>query len=773
MIPPTDPFSRIVQALGDRVVRPTSRGVRAKCPGHDDHDPSLDVDRGDDGRVLLNCRSQGCTPESIVAALDLKMADLFVSANVLLPHAQPMAKKEPTRYPTPQALAEAAARFKEGTLDGTFLYRDRNGKPVFGVVRVRQSNGEKAIPQFRPDAEAWVFGGPKGPRPLFRLPELLAAAPDAPVQFFEGEQKAELAASLGFTATSCSQGAGKARHHDFATLLGRIVVVFPDNDEIGRDHAADIARRAHAAGARSVSVARLPNLPDKGDIVDFVTRRRDEGATDEEITREIDAAMAISAAISAAIPAPTPPAATESPVHEPEPVVDPGDGTRLFPIEALPPVLRCLVCEGAEAQDVDAAFLGAPMLAVLAGAIGSARGVEVREGWREPSILWVGNVAPSGTGKSPALDVLLAPVREVDEELGRKSKAAEQRYKADLAQWQREQRRNSADTGPAPEPPPTLCVLLDDATMEVVAVRLLANPRGVTFALDELSTWFAGFDAYRGGRGGDEAKWLKIYGARPLKVDRKGGGTIYVDSPHVSVVGGITPRAAVRRLGQAQRDSGLAARLLLFEPPTSPTLWRGQGISSETLSRYRFVVQSLLDLRRHEEPLVLPLTTEARALFREAHDRLAIAGATAAGNGDEDMAAVCAKLRSAIPRMALALALAKAAEDGKAELLRSVDAAAMASAITLGEYFRQQAGVLYAKWRASEGAPFVARVQAAIRAVGEQGATRTMIRDAFGRNAKAEQIDGALAALREQGLIVKVEPPRGSIGRPAERWRVA
>lgn len=769
MIPLADPFARVVQSLGDRVVRSTSRGVRARCPGHDDHDPSLDVDRGDDGRVLLCCRSNGCTPETIVAALDLKMADLFVSATGLLPHARPMEKKEPTRYPTPQALADAAARFKGGTLDGTFLYHDMNGEPVFGIVRVRLPNGEKEIPQFRPDTGGWVFGGPKGPRPLFRLPELLTASPDVPVLFFEGEQKAALAAFLGFTATSCSQGAGKAEYHDFAPLRGRIVVVFPDNNEVGRHHAADVARLAHAAGARSVSVAQLPDLPDKGDVVDFVTRRRDEGATDEEITREIDAAMAI----SAAIPAPTPPAAADAPVHETEPVSDPGDGTRPFPIEALPPVLRHLVCEGAEAQDVDAAFFGAPMLAVLAGAIGSARGVQVRDGWREPSILWVGNVAPSGAGKSPALDVLLAPVREVDEELVRRSAVAHERYKTDLAQWQREQRRNSADTGPAPEPPPTLCALLDDATMEVVAVRLVANPRGVTFALDELTTWFAGFDAYRGGRGGDEAKWLKIYGARPLKVDRKGGGTIYVASPHVSVVGGIPPRVAARVLGQAQRDSGLAARLLLFEPPTRPTLWREQGISSKTLSRYRSVVQSLLDLRRDDEPLVLPLTAEARAQFRKAHDRLAIAGATAAGHGDEDVAAVDAKLRSAIPRMALALALAKAAEDGKAELLRSVDAAAMASAITLGEYFRQQAGVLYAKWRASEGAPFVARVQAAIRAVGEQGATRTMIRDAFGRNAKAEQIDGALAALREQGLIVKVEPPRGSIGRPAERWRVA
>lgn len=48
----------------------------ARCPAHDDHDPSLSVTQGADGRILLHCFA-GCSPENIVGAMGLTMRDLF------------------------------------------------------------------------------------------------------------------------------------------------------------------------------------------------------------------------------------------------------------------------------------------------------------------------------------------------------------------------------------------------------------------------------------------------------------------------------------------------------------------------------------------------------------------------------------------------------------------------------------------------------------------------------------------------------------------------
>lgn len=49
----------------------------ARCPAHDDRRPSLGVDETPDGRVLLICRSAGCSAHEIVAAAGLELHDLY------------------------------------------------------------------------------------------------------------------------------------------------------------------------------------------------------------------------------------------------------------------------------------------------------------------------------------------------------------------------------------------------------------------------------------------------------------------------------------------------------------------------------------------------------------------------------------------------------------------------------------------------------------------------------------------------------------------------
>ena len=52
------------------------------------------------------------------------------------------------------------------------------------------------------------------------------------------------------------------------------------------------------------------------------------------------------------------------------------------------------------------------------------------------------------------------------------------------------------------------------------------------------------------------------------------------------------------------------------------------------------------------------------------------------------------------------------------------------------------------------------------------GLTRTEIRDLFGRNRKAGEIERALCTLAEYGLAESVQAPTDSGGRPPERWRL-
>ena len=49
----------------------------------------------------------------------------------------------------------------------------------------------------------------------------------------------------------------------------RILVVLPDNDEPGRRHAEKVAKSLWSKAA-SIKVLKLPGLPDKGDVSDWL-----------------------------------------------------------------------------------------------------------------------------------------------------------------------------------------------------------------------------------------------------------------------------------------------------------------------------------------------------------------------------------------------------------------------------------------------------------------------------------------------------------------------
>lgn len=69
-----NPVDKVLHRLNG--VKSDGDGWMALCPTHDDTRPSLSVDTGDDGRVLLNCFA-GCETDEIVRSLGFEMSDLF------------------------------------------------------------------------------------------------------------------------------------------------------------------------------------------------------------------------------------------------------------------------------------------------------------------------------------------------------------------------------------------------------------------------------------------------------------------------------------------------------------------------------------------------------------------------------------------------------------------------------------------------------------------------------------------------------------------------
>jgi len=223
----------------------------ARCPAHDDRRQSLTVREGDDGRVLLHCHA-GCTPHEIVSALGLRLGDLF-----------------PPKQRTSRRIV------------ATYDYRDAAGELLFQVVRFEP----KDFRQRRPDgAGGWTWKLGDTPRVPYRLPELLAAAPDQWVFIVEGEKDADRLAALGLVATCNPGGAGKwSRLTDDSVLHDRRVAIIADRDAPGRAHARDVATRLRNR-AREVRILELPG--DGKDVSDWL----DAGGTPDELLRLVEAA---------------------------------------------------------------------------------------------------------------------------------------------------------------------------------------------------------------------------------------------------------------------------------------------------------------------------------------------------------------------------------------------------------------------------------------------------------------------------------------------------
>lgn len=233
------PSAALSDLLGrfDRVQRSGAQYL-VNCPAHDDRKASLSLSEGDDGRVLLKCFA-GCQPDAILGALSLTWDAVF---------------------PEPQAERHEVA---------TYDYRDASGVLRYQVVRFEP----KDFRQRRPDgAGGWIWNLQGVDRVLYRLPELTGCPQ---VLVVEGEKDADRLWAEGFPATTNVGGAGKWRDAYTAQLVAagvRRVVILPDHDEPGRQHAAQVAHACQQGGLQAAIVA-LPDLPPKGDVSTFLGAR--------------------------------------------------------------------------------------------------------------------------------------------------------------------------------------------------------------------------------------------------------------------------------------------------------------------------------------------------------------------------------------------------------------------------------------------------------------------------------------------------------------------
>jgi hypothetical protein len=414
--------------------------------------------------------------------------------------------------------------------------------------------------------------------------------------------------------------------------------------------------------------------------------------------------------------------------------------------------LAAFIRAGAESLKVDPACLGLPALVAAASAIGGTRQLVLNRSWSERPILWGALVMPSGYVKTSGLDVALKPIYLRQKNLQREYRKARAEFESSQEAWKatpREERGNQ----PLP-PPPMQHAFCSDVTVEALAVRLEATPRGTLVAVDELTTWLASFGRYNNGATSDRAAYLSLHSGKALKVDRKKADTptIYVEHPTVNIVGGIQPRVLRRLLAQDDFDSGLVGRILVATPPVRAKTFHPDGIDHEIEERYGRLIADLYQLQP---------STDANAEQYPAHVNLSAEAVTAWSRfveehglerhalGDSDLGAAWAKLEGCAARLSLVIHCLRQVTGEPVEPW-TCDEQSILAGIALVRWFGSETRRLYAMFSETEEDQERRELVQLVERLGGQVTPREIARHTR-RFPTAESAEAALAALVDAG----------------------
>ena len=278
--PETDRFLSKLQG-----VRKNGNNWSAQCPCRsDDENPSLSIGQGDDGRVLVTChRGNGCDVNKICDSMGLAVGDLMPPRDDDMPlpqRAKSIRRDDPHVTPAP-------TKKKKATLElvCTYDYTDNDGNLLFQKQRfIDKDTGKKTFRQRRQTEDGeWAYNLDGVDQVLYNLPEVTQGIADGKnIVVVEGEKDVETLRSLGRIATTMPGGAGKWRENHTEALRGANVIVVSDNDEVGKEHANDVAEKLRNADC-TVRVM----IPDGvKDITDLI----ESGGSLSEL-RDIDAQL--------------------------------------------------------------------------------------------------------------------------------------------------------------------------------------------------------------------------------------------------------------------------------------------------------------------------------------------------------------------------------------------------------------------------------------------------------------------------------------------------
>ena len=794
-----DTLERVLRDAG--VANPGAKSFRCPLPAHDDEHPSCGIHKTGGGWAL---KCFGCGWSGDVFALYQKLHGcefrealeaLGGTAHKSRERRQPSTNKhngraKPTEsvFPSAEAAGAEAAKRANGEVEWIHAWNEHHS-----TVRMRLVSGKGYRPISR-NGSGWLLADPPKPYPLANVQDIPAVGV---VYVVEGLPPLRAGWSIDLP-TVTSGSATSASAADWTSLRNRDIVILPDNDPPGFKYAEDVATKLTGV-AKSIRIVRLPDLPEHGDLAEFIEAR--DTMLADDIRLEIEALVNATAMEQ---PAPTPGSIISSRlvVSEAWPAPIPLGFAKPppFPLDALDDDPREFVEAIAASVQVDPAVPAMLLLGAGAAVLSKRVVAHVRGDHYEQVNMFVLIVLPSGERKSAVFRVLLNPISTLertlaDEQAGDIAAAATRRdilegrigrLKRDAGHAADPTRRAEytnqitslvAELRRTPErvAPRLIC---DDVTPEALA-RLLALHDGVMTVASPEGGIVATLDG-RYSRNGELNcdVFLKGYSGDDIRVDRvnKDRPPEYIRAPHVNMVLAVQP-AVLSGLGKrkALRGVGLLSRFCYCIPesrvghraietaavPDRLLQWYGRTI--EAMARLP-IDHDRRNIVRFDDDALTALTVFAARIETDLRRDGRLAGIKDWG----------AKAVGHVVRYAAVLHGIRHAPSGPPHRA-PIEAGTAAAAVQIGEYLIDHALAAFNDMGAD---PAIATAKAVLSWVRDK-TMRTFTRRECHRRfqgrdgvSKASDLDAPLLLLLEHGFLRRMQPEPGKGGRPPEAFVV-
>jgi 5S rRNA maturation endonuclease (ribonuclease M5) len=343
---------------------------QAKCPAHNDKHNSFSVKKKND-KINFHCHA-GCSSEAILSAMGLRWKDIYLDDGPGQ-HQKNKQKKK---------------------IVNTYDYRDKEGNLLYQVVRFKP----KSFMQRRPAGQnKWKWGLGNVDRILYNLPAVLKAAKENKLVFLvEGEKDADNLIDLGLTATTAAMGAGNWRSNYTKSLTGADVIIIPDHDGPGIEHANKVSVKLNKNGIEA-NILELPDLKEKEDVTDWLNKGFDK---DDLLQLAEELKMK----------------EWEEPIELQEIEAE------ALPVDILPGWLSRYVNNLSMFLQAPSDMVLLIILSALSTALANKAEIEIKQGYTEPVHLWTCSILPPANRKSPVVKKISKPIwdyeSQIREEIG-------------------------------------------------------------------------------------------------------------------------------------------------------------------------------------------------------------------------------------------------------------------------------------------------------------------------------------------------------------------